>query len=87
MNEDRWAGLKSTLDRLHDWPGLYTFKFVVPTIQLGRVLEAAADCPFSTRYSKNGRFVSLSATMRMESSEDVVAVYRALEGIPDLMSL
>ena len=87
MSEERWSGLKRTLDRLHDWPGLYTFKFVLPTIQLGRVLEAAADCPFSTRYSKSGRFVSLSATMRMESSDEVVAVYRALEGIPGLMSL
>ena len=82
-----WAKLEDTLERLHVWPGLYTFKFVVPTARLAETLEALGGRPFSTRYSENGRWVSLSATLMMESAAEVVGVYRAVEDIPELISL
>jgi putative lipoic acid-binding regulatory protein len=75
------------LERLHAWPGLYTFKFIVPASKIEAVRAAAPDLPFRERRSENGRFVSLTATVRAASAEEVVDVYRAVEGITGLVSL
>ena len=39
-DEDRWGRLRETLERLHAWPGPYTFKFVVPRARVSDVREA-----------------------------------------------
>ena len=87
MSTERWVQLRETLERLHAWPGLYTFKFVVPAAKIDDVLRAAPALSFSERSSKNGRFVSLTATVRAASAEEVVDVYRSLDGIDGLVSL
>jgi len=83
----RWDDLRDTLERLHAWPGLYTFKFVVPAARIEDVRERAPDLPFSERRSESGRWVSLTATVRAGSVDEIVDVYRALEGIDGLVSL
>lgn len=87
MTEDRWTRLRETLERLHTWPAAYTFKFIVPAGRLARVREAAPDLPFAERRSENGRYVSLTATVRAATPDEVVAVYRAVDGIEGLVSL
>ena len=86
-DEDRWGQLRETLDRLHAWPGPYTFKFVVPSARVAEVREAAGDLPFTERASSNGRYVSLSATVQIGVVDEVLDVYRAIDGIPGVVSL
>ena len=86
-DEDRWGRLRETLERLHAWPGPYTFKFVVPRARVSDVREAVSDLDFTERASSNGRYVSLSATVQVGAVDEVVDVYRALEGIPGVVSL
>ena len=87
MHEDRWAKLRETLERPHTWPATYTFKFIVPAGRLKTVREAAPDLPFAERRSENGRYVSLTATVRAGTPDEIVAVYRAVDGIEGLVSL
>ena len=86
-DDDRWGRLRETLDRLHAWPGPYTFKFVVPSARVPEVRQAARDLPFTERVSSNGRYVSLSATVQIGAVEEVLDVYRAIDGIPGVVSL
>jgi putative lipoic acid-binding regulatory protein len=86
-DEDRWGRLRETLDRLHVWPGPYTFKFVVPSARVPEVRDAASDLRFTERASSNGRYVSLTATVQIGAVDEVLDVYRAIEGIPGVVSL
>ncbi len=79
---------KQLLDKNHDWPCQYTFKFIVPETQkhlVFNLFEAQDD--ISTRSSRNGRYVSVTAKCRMHSSEEVIAVYEAAYNIEGIIAL
>jgi putative lipoic acid-binding regulatory protein len=86
-DDDRWKRLRETLDRLHAWPGPYTFKFVVPSARVPEVREAVCDLAFTERSSSNGRYVSLTATVQAGAVDEILDVYRAIEDIPGVVSL
>ena len=86
-DEDRWEQLRETLERLHAWPGPYTFKFVLPSARVADVREAVPGLPFAERASQNGRYVSLSATVQAGVVDEILDVYRAIDGIPGVVSL
>ena len=81
---DRFQGL---LDQDRSWPSEYTFKFIVPRSQLDALQAVFGDHPVVVRASTRGRYVSVTAHIRMESSSDVVELYRTAGDIPGLISL
>ncbi|MEF8822683.1 MAG: DUF493 domain-containing protein [Desulfohalobiaceae bacterium] len=79
---------KQTLDQTHTWPCQYMFKFIVPAYRKKEVLELfQEDDAISTRISRNGQYISVTAKCRMHSSEEVIAVYEAASGIQGIVSL
>jgi len=79
---------KQTLDQTHSWPCQYMFKFIVPLPQKDRVLELFQEQDaISTRKSRNGQYISVTAKCRMRSSEEVIAVYEAASRIEGIVSL
>lgn len=78
---------KKLLADHHDWPCDYLFKFVVPVEHEPRVCAMIADAKISRRHSKNGRFVSVSITARMESPEAVIEIHKLAALIEGLISL
>ena len=79
---------KQTLDQTHDWPCQYMFKFIVPVEQKNKVLELfQEEDAISTRMSRNGMYVSVTAKCRVHSSDEVIAVYEAASGIQGIVSL
>lgn len=88
--EDRERVL-ALLREAHQFPGPFQFRVVVHPGREGDVvsamtaaLVAPAAPELSTRPSRNGRFLSLRATLRCESAEEVLEVYailRRVEGV------
>lgn len=80
---------KALLEDQHDWPTHYTFKFIVPTDQLGELKEALShyDCEISERASRKGTYTSVSVRMKREGPDEVVIVYRKVSYIKGLVSL
>lgn len=85
---------RSTLDRLKQaldahvaWPNVYVFKFIVPAGELNHLLALLDGMRWTTRESREGRYVSVTCEVMMESSEDVIAVYRRASRVKGLMSL
>jgi putative lipoic acid-binding regulatory protein len=79
---------KQTLDQTHSWPCQYMFKFIVPLPQKARVLELfQEEDAISTRKSRNGQYISVTAKCRVHSSEEVIAVYEAASRIEGIVSL
>ncbi|GGH74234.1 MAG: DUF493 family protein [Bacteroidetes bacterium] len=94
MSDDlnkKLESLRQKLDEMETWPTLYMYKFIVPADnQKVAQVEALFDTKESqvtTRTSKNGNFVSITAVEMMISPESVIDRYKQAEGIEGLMSL
>ncbi|MFP4089985.1 MAG: DUF493 family protein [Cyclobacteriaceae bacterium] len=78
---------KQKLDKIHKWPSLYMFKFIVPS---GREEEVFALFPkndLSTRESSKGNYISVTAKVMMGSSEAVMEKYREAHKIEGVLAL
>ncbi|WP_291118334.1 DUF493 family protein [Flavobacterium sp. UBA6135] len=83
--------LKQELQTTSDWPGLYLFKFIVPTDKSKIVeVEAAFDnlgAVIRTTQSKNGKFTSISINVEMQSPDHVIEKYQTVSTIEGIISL
>ncbi len=87
MNEESLRSLQIKLDEYHQWPCRFMFKFIVPREKSQELTTFFAGKPFTTRASKNGRYVSFTAEIEMQSSEEVIVFYREAGRIEGLIAL
>lgn len=79
---------QALLDQQHQWPCVYTFKFIVPRDSANQLLTVFASSPgLSVRESKKGSYLSITAELIMPSSESVMAVYEAVAEIKGIVCL
>ncbi|BDD11283.1 DUF493 domain-containing protein [Fulvitalea axinellae] len=87
-HEEQIARFKEKLEAQHKFPGPYLFKFIVPSAKIaelkGKVLKGVS---WIEKPSRNGRFVSLTAKVRVKSSDEVIQVYQKAKEVEGLMSL
>lgn len=82
-----WIRFRDLLNEQTDWPTLYTFKFITPRDGLDDVKDLFDDHPVKVRSSSRGNYVSVTARLKMHSSDEVLAVYRAAHEIDDVIAL
>jgi len=87
MTHEPLAQLKERLDDQHSFPCQYTFKFIVPRDKVREVEILLKGFAFSTRESRNGKYVGFTAELDVESSEAVISIYRAAGCIKGLIAL
>jgi hypothetical protein len=63
------------------------FKFIVPREKTGELTAFFGGRPFTTRPSKNSRYVSFTAELEMQSSGEVIALYREAGKIEGIIAL
>ncbi len=79
---------KTKLDRYHSWPCNYVFKFIVPEKNSESLLNLFEKRDsITTKKSRNGRYISVTAKCRVNSSEEIIAVYEAASQIKGILSL
>ena len=84
IDQTRLQSFREKLDGHYAWPSLYTFKFIVPKGQEGKVRKLFPMHTPSERASKNGNYISITVQTMMQSTEAVIEVYQnasAIEGI------
>ncbi len=86
MTQDR-ERMKELLDAHHTWPTNFAFKFIVPVAQQGALSALFPPESIAVRPSSGGRYVSLTVTLKMASSEEVLEVYARASKIPGLIAL
>ncbi len=86
-NEEWWTRFQALLDEQNDWPVQYTFKFIVPRDGSDDLQQVFGDEPVVVRASSKGNYVSVTATMGMASSDEVIRVYRAAAEVDGVISL
>ncbi len=84
---DPYASLQARLAEQVVWPSVYTFKFIMKTELVGEFSLILAGHAFTTRASGAGRHTSITAELFMESSEEVIALYRRAAEFPGVISL
>jgi uncharacterized protein len=87
MKEESLRSLQSKLDDFHKWPCRFMFKFITPQEKAAELTALFAGNPFTTRPSKNGRYLSFTAELEMQSSEEVIALYREAGKIEGIIAL
>lgn len=79
---------RERLDEYYDWPCHYLFKFIAPQHLLDEVTALFGDdTEISTRESRKGNYVSVTAEVEMGGSEEVIEVYRQAAEIGGVMPL
>ena len=84
---DPFEKLKQRLDEAHQWPESYLFKFVVPSSKKGELLSKMPGGLVHERLSSSEKYVSVSLHAVMNSSDEVVAVYREVSSIEGIVTL
>ena len=86
-DSNSYESLKERLDAHYTWPNVYLFKFIVPRERSNQVIELLDDTNLKEKYSAKGRFVSFSCEKLVQSSDEVIALYRLMEKIPGIITL
>ena len=84
---DSMENLKELLDETYTWPAPYLFKFIVPTTSLKSLEDLIARHLMTQKPSKNGKYTSVSITVKCESSQEVLDFYKNVSVIPGIISL
>lgn len=85
--EEWWNRFRELLDDQNDWPTRYTFKFIAPASQLDELKDVFGEHPVRVRESSKGNYKSVTAHLRMSSSEEVIGIYEEASGIEDVIAL
>lgn len=81
--KDGYDGLRAQLEML-DWPNVYMYKFIVPIDKAEELLNLFRKEDTTTKVSRNGNYISVTAKPFMYNSEKVIDRYkeaRKIEGI------
>ena len=78
---------KDKLDKVHGWPSLYMFKFIVPRGKEEEVFALFPNHELTTKKSSNGNYVSVTAQVMMRSSDDIIDKYHEAHKIEGVLAL
>lgn len=87
MEDSTLLSLQAKLEEFYTFPCRYVFKFIAPMARVDELAGLLGGKPFTTRYSKNARYVSFTAEWEVASSEEVISYYRRAGNIKGVISL
>ena len=79
--------LKATLDQVHTWPCVYSFKFIIPRAERQALLALLPAGEVAERQSRGGNYVAVTLSAPMPDSPAVIALYQLAATIPGIVSL
>lgn len=81
------VSFKEKLESQHTFPGSYMFKFIVPVGAKAQVMALFGDGQVSSKQSKTKKYISVTANVHMQASEDVLAIYDKAYKIEGIIAL
>lgn len=85
--EDVLKKLKDLLDESQTFPCPYTYKFIVPHEKVDELKAIIRRGNFILKPSRTGKYISVSVTLEMKSSDEIVNLYKAVAIVEGLISL
>ncbi|MCS7013012.1 MAG: DUF493 domain-containing protein [Chloroherpetonaceae bacterium] len=87
MKNISFDGLQARLDEQLTYPSLFLFKFIAPFEKAQELASLFEPKPFTTKLSRNGNYLSITAELEMQSTEEIIAIYRAASRIEGVIML
>lgn len=91
MDEEKLSKIKDTIEASQAWPGVYMFKFIVPSenskIALVEAIFSSDTAEIRMSVSKNGNYTSITAKELMIDANQVMEYYRKASEIEGLIAL
>lgn len=90
MEEERINKIKISLEQVHQWPSVYIFKFIIPTLSESKeeLLNIFPEnVEITTKKSRNGKYTSYTIKELILNSEEVLERYIAASKIEGIVSL
>jgi len=78
---------RDKLEQEHTWPSLYRFKFIVPKDKETELLNRFSSMDFSSKSSSGGKYLSFTAEVLIDSTDQVIQVYEQANKIEGLIAL
>jgi hypothetical protein len=82
-----WASFQQLLDEQIEWPNDYLFKFIVPHHGFDQIRAVFGEHPVAVKASSKGTYLSVTATLFMQSSQEVIDIYTAAGKVDGVISL
>jgi putative lipoic acid-binding regulatory protein len=82
-----FEALQEKLDSQFSWPSLYMFKFIVPSARVDEVISLFSRHNVQTKASQKGTYISVTAKIMANSSEEVIQLYKKAVTIEGIISL
>ena len=86
MNRDT-EQFKKKLEANHDFPCSYMFKFIVPIRKKEALLNLLPKVAIKTKRSTSNKFVSITLSMEIESSDKVIDIYNQVYQVEGLIAM
>jgi uncharacterized protein len=89
-NNDFYKTLRERLQQTASWPSVYMFKFILPNDNqkmalLRKIFEQ--DSRFFEKTSSKGNYISVTVKLVMLDPDEVIACYRKVAEIEDVIML
>lgn len=84
MQSDGSVSFQARLDATHQWPCLFMFKFIMRPYLLSDFKKIFPEEPWRNRSSSGGKYVCVTMERWVNSSEEVLDIYKrasVIEGI------
>lgn len=78
---------KALLDETYVWPAYFPFKFIIFPEYLDELKLLLNNAELSLKHSKSGKYISVSAEMKISSSDEVIYIYEKVKNIKDIIAL
>lgn len=89
--QEFYERFKKELERNHEFPGNYAFKFIVENdthkmAQIHQIFDKA-DPQFSTKDSKNGKYTSLTVNLYVLDADSIIDYYQKVSDIEGVIMM
>ena len=78
---------REKLDDQHSFPGLYIFKFIVPSDSVNEVEDLWKNGEVIKKPSSKGKYTSVTIKAQVDNSDEIVDIYQRASNIEGCISL
>ncbi len=78
---------RERLEKEHSWPDEYMFKFIVPKEKEEELKELFPALDFILKKSSAGNYISFTARIIIESTDQVIQIYEEAHKVEGLIAL
>ena len=95
-DDSKFDSLLESLETGHTFPGSYTFKVIgrnpdsfarTVIMAVAEELSLEHEPPHSAKQTPNGRHISITLTLTVETPQHIIKVYQRLQTLDDLIIL